>query len=74
MSFRTPPAPITLSGRLVELRPLETSHHDGLLDALSEGDLWKHAWYTSVPSPEGLATEVRDEVVTAWGGPTAVAG
>lgn len=58
MSFLVTPAPTTLTGRLVELRPLETSHHDGLLEALLEGDLWKNAWYTSVPSPEGLAAEI----------------
>lgn len=58
MTFRTRPVPITLTGRLVELRPLEKSHNDGLLDALSEGDLWQTAWYTSVPSPEGLAAEI----------------
>ncbi|MFJ4174655.1 GNAT family N-acetyltransferase [Microbacterium sp. NPDC089696] len=58
MTFRTRPAPLTLTGRLVELRPLERSHHDGLLEALTEGDLWKRAWYTSVPSPEGLAAEI----------------
>nr|WP_314844023.1 GNAT family N-acetyltransferase [uncultured Microbacterium sp.] len=58
MSFRTPPTPLTLTGRLVELRPLEPSHHDGLLEALKEGDLWKSAWYTSVPSPEELSAEI----------------
>jgi RimJ/RimL family protein N-acetyltransferase len=58
MAFRIPPAPVTLTGRLVELRPLETAHHDGLLDALQEGDLWQTAWYTSVPSPDGLAAEI----------------
>ncbi|MEV4738042.1 MULTISPECIES: GNAT family N-acetyltransferase [unclassified Microbacterium] len=58
MTFRTRPAPLTLTGRLVELRPLERSHHDGLLEALTEGDLWQRAWYTSIPSPEGLAAEI----------------
>ncbi|WP_217181879.1 GNAT family N-acetyltransferase [Streptomyces sp. AC495_CC817] len=58
MAFRTAPVPVTLTGRLVELRPLDPSHHDGLLDALTEGDLWQNAWYTSVPAPEGLAAEI----------------
>lgn len=58
MSFHTRPVPTTLSGRLVELRPLERAHHDGLLEALQEGELWRHAWYTSVPSPDGLAAEI----------------
>lgn len=58
MTFRTNPGPITLTGRLVELRPLERSHHAGLCDALSEGDLWKNTWYTNVPSPDGLDAEI----------------
>ncbi|MBO9625281.1 MAG: GNAT family N-acetyltransferase [Microbacterium sp.] len=58
MAFRTAPSPVTLTGRLVELRPLERSHHDGLLDALLEGGLHENAWYTSVPSPEGLSAEI----------------
>ncbi len=58
MAFLTDPAPVTLTGDLVELRPLDRSHHDGLLDALLEGDLHKNAWYTSVPSPDGLAAEI----------------
>ncbi len=58
MPFTQLPAPVTLTGRLVELRPLDASHHDGLQEALQEGDLWKHAWYTSVPSPDGLSAEI----------------
>jgi len=58
MAFLTTPAPVTLTGRLVELRPLERAHHGGLLDALQEDDLWRTAWYTSIPSPEGLAAEI----------------
>jgi RimJ/RimL family protein N-acetyltransferase len=58
MAFLSRPAPLTLTGKLVELRPLERSHHDGLLEALREGDLWKNAWYTSIPSPDGLAAEI----------------
>lgn len=58
MPFRTPPAPLTLTGELVELRPLEHAHHDGLVEAVEEGDLWKNAWYTSVPAPDGVAAEI----------------
>ncbi|MFS0854586.1 GNAT family N-acetyltransferase [Microbacterium sp. 179-I 3D4 NHS] len=58
MTFRLPPAPLTLTGRLVELRPLERSHHDALVEAVEEDDLWQTAWYTSVPSPEGMAAEI----------------
>lgn len=58
MSFRVAPAPVTLTGRLVELRPLETSHYDGLLEASGEGDLRERSWYTSVPTADGLAAEI----------------
>jgi len=68
MVFRSTPAPVTLTGRLVELRPLEAAHHDGLLDALQEGDLWQSAWYTSVPSPEGLAAEIERRLGLAASG------
>ncbi|MGL3151030.1 GNAT family N-acetyltransferase [Microbacterium sp. A82] len=58
MAFRTDPAPLTLTGSLVELRPLDRGHHDGLVDAVREDDLWQTAWYTSVPSPDGVAAEI----------------
>jgi len=58
MSFRTAPAPVTLTGDLVELRPLTAADHDGLLEASSEGDLRAQAWYTSVPTADGLAAEI----------------
>ncbi|MFK0403752.1 GNAT family N-acetyltransferase [Microbacterium sp. NPDC090225] len=58
MAFLIPPAPVTLSGRLVELRPLETSYRDALIEAVEEKDLWKTAWYTSVPAPDGVAAEI----------------
>jgi RimJ/RimL family protein N-acetyltransferase len=58
MPFRVCPSPVTLTGDLVELRPLEHSHHDGLVDAAQEDDLWQTAWYTSVPAPGGVADEI----------------
>ncbi|WP_337459097.1 GNAT family N-acetyltransferase [Microbacterium sp. KHB019] len=58
MAFLTPPAPVVLTGSLVELRPLDRSHVDGLMDAVREGDLWQTAWYTSVPAPDGVADEI----------------
>ncbi|KDA05992.1 amino acid acetyltransferase [Microbacterium sp. CH12i] len=58
MAFRIPPAPLTLTGSLVKLRPLDRSHHDGLVDAVQEGNLWETAWYTSVPAPDGVAAEI----------------
>lgn len=50
-------APITLSGRHAALEPLAYDHHDGLVEAVRDGDLWK-LWYTAVPSPEGMREEI----------------
>lgn len=49
--------PVTLAGDHVKLAPLEREHHDGLVDAVRDGELWK-LWYTSVPAPEGMAAEI----------------
>ena len=49
--------PITLSGSHAALEPLAYAHHDELLDAVRDGELWK-LWYTSVPSPEGMRDEI----------------
>jgi len=50
--------PLTLTGRHVILEPLAVEHHDGLLEAARDGELWK-LWYTSVPEPEAMAAEIR---------------
>lgn len=39
------------------LVPLSQEHHDQLVDALRDGELWK-LWYTSIPSPEELEAEI----------------
>jgi RimJ/RimL family protein N-acetyltransferase len=49
--------PITLTGRHVVLEPLSQDHHDGLVDAVRDGELWK-LWYTGVPAPEQMAAEI----------------
>ncbi|HEV7168419.1 MAG TPA: GNAT family protein [Micrococcaceae bacterium] len=49
--------PVTLRGQLVSLEPLSAEHHDGLVAAVQDGELWK-LWYTSVPGPEGMAAEI----------------
>jgi RimJ/RimL family protein N-acetyltransferase len=48
---------ITLSGRHATLEPLSQGHHDGLVEATRDGELWK-LWYTSVPSPESMGAEI----------------
>jgi RimJ/RimL family protein N-acetyltransferase len=49
--------PITLTGQHVVLEPLSHAHHNGLVEAARDGELWK-LWYTSVPTPEGMAAEI----------------
>ena len=50
-------APLTLQGRHVQLVPLQASHHDDLVEAVRDGELWNH-WYTAIPTPEGMAAEI----------------
>lgn len=50
-------APVTLTGELVRLEPLAPEHHDGLIDAARDGELWG-LWYTSVPEPDGMRAEI----------------
>lgn len=51
------PAPVILRGRHASLLPLDASHRGALADAVSDGALWR-LWYTSVPSPDGMAAEI----------------
>ncbi len=52
-----PIQPLTLAGQLVTLEPLSMDHHDGLVAAAQDGELW-NLWYTSVPRPEGMGAEI----------------
>jgi RimJ/RimL family protein N-acetyltransferase len=49
--------PITLRGERATLEPLSHQHHDGLVAAASDGELWR-LWYTSVPSPETMRAAI----------------
>jgi RimJ/RimL family protein N-acetyltransferase len=49
--------PVTLQGQHASLVPLTMSHHDGLCDAVTDGELWK-LWYTSIPSPTTMEKEI----------------
>jgi RimJ/RimL family protein N-acetyltransferase len=51
------PEPVTLSGAHARLVPLSHAHIDGLVEAVKDGELWK-LWYTSIPRPENMATEI----------------
>lgn len=50
-------APVTLTGPHARLEPLSREHHDALLEAVRDGELWR-LWYTSVPAPDRLAAEI----------------
>ena len=50
-------SPVTLRGKYVTLEPLSLDHHDGLVAAASDGELW-NLWYTSVPRPEAMKAEI----------------
>ncbi|AUZ86280.1 N-acetyltransferase [Arthrobacter agilis] len=49
--------PTTLRGDRVVLEPLAHEHHDGLVAAAADGELW-NLWYTSVPTREGMRQEI----------------
>ncbi|MFJ2618903.1 GNAT family N-acetyltransferase [Glutamicibacter sp. NPDC087344] len=50
--------PLTLRGPNVTLEPLSEEHHDDLVLAASDGELW-NLWYTLVPRPENMRDEIR---------------
>jgi hypothetical protein len=52
-------APITvvLESRGIRLEPLGPEHHDGLVAAAADGELWK-LWFTSVPDAAGTPAYV----------------
>jgi RimJ/RimL family protein N-acetyltransferase len=51
------PAPVSLESPLAALVPLAPSHADDLAEAAADGALHE-LWYTSVPTPDGMAAEI----------------
>jgi N-acetyltransferase len=49
--------PTILRGEFATLEPLSREHHDGLVEAVRDGELWK-LWYTTIPAPDQLAEEI----------------
>ena len=47
----------TLRGQHVCLMPLSAAHHDDLLEAVKDGELWRH-WYTAIPTPDKMGAEI----------------
>ena len=50
--------PVTLRGQHTTLEPLSIAHHDAMVAATNDGELWK-LWYTSVPEPNGMMAEIK---------------
>jgi RimJ/RimL family protein N-acetyltransferase len=48
---------VSLQGQQVSLVPLSHSHHDDLVEALKDGELWS-LWYTLIPTPDRLRAEI----------------
>ena len=49
--------PVVLEGRHARLEPLSPTHHDGLVAAVNDGELW-NLWYTFIPTPEKMGAEI----------------
>jgi RimJ/RimL family protein N-acetyltransferase len=49
--------PVTLRGSRAILEPLSHDHHDDLVCAVNDGELWT-LWYTFVPRPEQVRVEI----------------
>lgn len=49
--------PVTLEDDGVALVPLRHDHHDALVEAVQDGELW-NLWYTLIPTPEGMTAEI----------------
>ncbi len=50
-------SPLALPGKIGRLEPLSHRHHDDLVEAVQDGELW-NLWYTNVPSP----TDMQDAI------------
>lgn len=49
---------VQLRGQHVTLLPLNMSHEGDLVEAVKDGELWRH-WYTLIPSPEKMGEEIK---------------
>lgn len=53
------PTPVTLERPGIRLEPLTPDHHDALVAAASDGELW-NLWFTSVPDAAGARQYIAD--------------
>lgn len=61
------PVTVSLKGRFVELVPLSFDHTEDLAEAVRDGDLHR-IWYTTVPDPEQVETEIKRRLQLREGG------
>jgi hypothetical protein len=59
--------PVTLTGRHASLVPLAKGHLADLAESVQDGTLWS-LWYTSIPTPEGMAAEIERRLELQSGG------
>jgi RimJ/RimL family protein N-acetyltransferase len=50
--------PVTLKGAHATLVPLSPEHHDDLVAAVRDGELW-NLWFTFIPTPEAMGREIQ---------------
>lgn len=56
-NFMSWPTPVVLHGTHARLEPLTPAHHDDLVEAVRDGELWK-LWYTFIPEPDQLRADI----------------
>ena len=49
--------PVSLHGQMMSLVPLAHAHHDNLVEAVKDGELW-NLWYTTIPAPDRMREEI----------------
>jgi len=60
-------SPVILEGEGVRLEPLSLDHHDGIVAAASDGELW-NLWFTGVPTPDGVQDWIKAALAGAAAG------
>ncbi len=49
---------VTLSNEFVRLEQLSVEHSADLAEAAGDGELWRKAWYTTIPAPDRVEAEI----------------
>ena len=55
------PQPVILRGPLATLEPLTAAHHNAMVEAVQDGELW-NLWYTNIPEPSKMRAEIERRV------------